>query len=228
MNKRLEIKFILLLIIAFANLTSYAQNQIGLLPQINAEFKIGDDWEIDSKLEGRQLFFQNPFPKEEREAKFERTDLEIVATRSLSSVDAVGAGYLIRRQDGKFLHRFIQQYAIEQKLTASELSHRFRTDQTIEENEAAKFRFRYRIGFEKPLNGQELDQKEFYLKLSNEYLASLKDAKGNLEIRGLASLGYNLSDNNQIEAGIDYRAENLIDSKIVHKAFLNIGWYLSF
>lgn len=218
---------VLIFLFAFTTLNSYAQNQIGLLPQINVDFKIGNDWKVNSKLEGRQLFFQNPFPEGENEAEFERMDLELVATKKLNQSGSIGGGYLIRRQDGKFLHRAIQQYSITQKLVALRLSHRFRTDQTFEKDEAAKFRLRYRISIEKPLNGQEIDPKEFYLKLNNEYFGSLKSSKANLEIRGLASLGYSLSDKNKIETGIDYRAEELIKAKTVHKLFLNIAWYYS-
>jgi len=220
--------YTLLTIAIFACLSSYAQNQVGILPQINIDFSVNKDWKIDSKLEGRQLLFQNPFPEDRNEAEFERADLELVATRNVSPFNAVGAGYLIRRQDGKFLHRFIQQYSISQKLTSSKLSHRFRTDQTFEKDEKIKFRLRYRFSLEKPLQGQTVDPKEFYLKFNNEYFGSLQESKGNLEIRGLASLGYSLSDKSQLEIGADYRAEDLINSKTIHKLFLNIGWNYEF
>jgi len=222
-----KIKVGILFIFILTTLNSYAQNQIGLLPQINADFKIGQDWKVNSKLEGRQIFFKNPFPDGEKESEFERMDLELVATRSLNT-GSIGGGYLIRRQDGKFLHRTIQQYSITQKFVALRLSHRFRTDQTFESDEPTKFRLRYRISLEKPLNGQEIDPKEFYLKFNNEYFGSLESSKGNLEIRGLASLGYNISDKNKFEVGADYRAEDLINSVVTHKLFLNIGWYHSF
>src|SRR5690606_26582727 len=123
-------------------------------------------WKVNSKLEGRQIFFKNPYPEGESEFEFERADLEIVATRSLNT-GSIGGGYLIRRQDGNFIHRAIQQYSITQKLTALRISHRLRTDQTFEKDEDVQFRLRYRISFEKPLNGQEIDPKEFYLKFNN-------------------------------------------------------------
>jgi len=220
--------YTLLLLIIFTGQISYAQNEIGLLPLINADFKLGKDWKLNSKLEGRQLFFQNPFPENQSEFEFERADLEVVLSKNLNPSNAVGGGYLIRREGGNFLHRFIQQYSITQKLIALKISHRFRTDQTLERDQAPIFRLRYRISIEKPLNGQEIDPKELYLKFNNEYFGSLEDSKGNLEIRGLASLGFKLSDENKIEAGVDYRAEDLINSKTVHKLFLNIGWYHSF
>lgn len=221
-------KYYLFLILIFCASICFAQNQIGLLPQINTDFKVGKGWKVNSKLEGRQLFFQNPYPEGESELEFERMDLELVATKSLDALHSLGGGYLIRRQDGLFIHRFIQQFSITQKLIGSRISHRIRTDQTLEKDEAVQLRLRYRFSWEKPLNGMELDPKEMYLKLNNEYLGILKDAKGNLEIRGLASLGFNLSDDTQIETGIDYRAETLINTKVVHKTFLNVGFYHSF
>src|SRR5690606_7744074 len=212
--------YFLLFLISSASI-SFAQNQIGLLPQLHVDFKAGKDWKVNSKLEGRQLFFQNPYPEGQSELGFERPELAVVATKSLDAIPSFGGGYLIRRQDGLFLHRFIQQFSITQKLIGSRISHRLRTDQTLEKDEAVQLRLRYRFSWEKPLNGMELDPKEMYLKLNNEYLGILQDTKGNLEIRGLASLGFNLSDDTQIETGVDYRAESLINTKVVHKGFLN-------
>ena len=218
----------LLILFLFAGLITDAQNQIGLLPQINADFKIGEDWKVNAKVEGRQLFIQHPFPEGKNESEFERLDFEFVASKSLSSFDAIGGGYLVRRQDGKFTHRFIQQYVITQNLFVFRLAHRFRIDQTIENGEKLQLRLRYRASFEQPLNGLIVDPGEFYLKLNNEYLGILKDRKGNLEIRGLACLGYNKSEEDQIETGVDYRLEDIFSSKSVDRLYLYVGWYHSF
>lgn len=218
--------FLLLSLLFYIN--SHAQNQVGLIPQINTNFKLGNSWKVNTKLEGRQLFLQNPYPENVSESEFERLDTELVITKSLDPLHALGGGYLIRRSDKSFKHRFIQQYSITQKLTSARMSHRFRTDQTLEEGEATQFRLRYRLSLEKPLNGLAVDPGEFYLKFTNEYIGILKEKKGNLEIRGLASVGYDLSDKNQIETGIDYRMEDIVSSAINHKLFLNIGWYHSF
>lgn len=207
---------------------SYAQNEIGLIPQINSDFKIGELWKVNSKLEGRQIFFKNPYPDGLNEREFQRLDVELVATKSIDPLHALGGGYLIRRADNSFTHRFIQQYAITRRLLTSRISHRFRTDQTFERDESIQLRLRYRISWEKPLNGLELDPGEFYLKLNNEYLGILQDGKGDLEIRGLASLGYDISDKNHVETGVDYRVENLTGSGATHKLFLSIGLYHSF
>lgn len=220
--------YILIIFLSFISSDLFAQNQVGLLPQLNTDVKIGNDWKLNAKLEGRQLFLQNPFPEGKREAEFERMDLELIASKTLTPSNAIGGGYLIRRQSGAFVHRIIQQFATTQKLNSSRLAHRIRTDQTFEKGESIQLRLRYRLSWEKPLSGLKVDPKEFYLKLNNEYLGILQDKKGNLEIRGLASLGYNISDENKIETGIDYRVEKLIKDTPVHKVFLNVSFYHSF
>jgi len=204
-----------------------AQNQFGIIPVINTSIKLQNDWKINSKLEGRQLLKQHPFPRDESERIFERLDLEVLANKALNSSNDVGLGYLIRQEEGEFIHRFIQQYAYTQKLYSSRLSHRFRTDQTFQKNEAVEFRLRYRASWEKPLSGLQVDPKEFYLKLNNEYLGILQDAKENLEIRGLAAVGYTIGEDNRIETGADYRMEEVF-TQLQHKLFLSIGFYHNF
>lgn len=220
------------LIILFLIVTqaSFAQNRFGVMPQINVGFNLGEAWKVNSKFEVRQILYQNPYDGTGGRAEFERSDLDVIISRNKGDLKGLGAGYLIRRNDsdGSFLHRFIQQYSFSRELTGLNLAHRFRTDQSFEENEGTQYRLRYRISLEKPLNGLKVDPEEFYLKLSNEYVGILKEQKGNMEIRGDASLGYNLSDRTQLESGFNYRAENLIDSTTEHLLWLTIGFYHSF
>ena len=219
--------YLILALLTGLSLAASAQNQFGILPVINTSFKLQNDWKMNAKLEGRQLLKQHPFPADKNDKVFERLDLEVVANKALNSSNDVGFGYLIRREDGKFLHRFIQQYAYTQKLYSSKLSHRFRTDETLEQDEALQLRLRYRASWEKPLSGLQVDPEEFYLKLNNEYLGILQDSKGNMEIRGLAVVGYTIGKANRIETGADYRMEEVF-TKLKHKLFLNIGFYHNF
>ena len=108
------------------------------------------------------------------------------------------------------------------------MSHRIRSDETLEKNEVIELRLRYRLSWEKPLSGLKVDAKEFYLKINNEYLGILQDGQGDLEIRGLATLGYNISDSKRVEAGIDYRIENLIQRTPLNRVFLTIAYFHNF
>ncbi|MGO3267375.1 MAG: DUF2490 domain-containing protein [Sphingobacteriaceae bacterium] len=209
---------------------SRAQNRFGIMPQINTDFKIGRFMKVNTKLENRFILYQNPDGDTGKRSEYERTDIELVLTGTGGALDNFGAGYLIRRDDtnGAFLHRAIQQYSAAQEWGELLLAHRFRTDQTFEKAEAVQYRLRYRVSVEKPLDGQRVDPREYYLKFNNEYLGSLQDSEGNLEIRLLSSLGYNHSEEDQIEVGLDYRAENLIGDNTENLLWLTVGWYHSF
>lgn len=185
---------------------------------------------VNTKLENRFILYQNPYGDTGKRSEYERTDIELVLTGTGGALDNFGAGYLIRRDDtnGAFLHRAIQQYSAAQEWGELLLAHRFRTDQTFEKAEAVQYRLRYRVSVEKPLDGQRVDPREYYLKFNNEYLGSLQDSEGNLEIRLLSSLGYNHSEEDQIEVGLDYRAENLIGDNTENLLWLTVGWYHSF
>lgn len=225
----MRICILMLLLLLFGQF-SYAQNRFGMMPQINTDFKIGEFMKVNTKLENRFILYQNPYGDRGRRSEYERTDLELVLTGTNGALNNFGAGYLIRRNDadGSFSHRAIQQYSAAQEWGELLLAHRFRTDQTFENDEAVQYRLRYRVSVEKPLDGQRVDPREYYLKFNNEYLGSLQEGKGNLEIRLLSSLGYNHSDNDQIEVGFDYRAENLIGGSTENLLWLTVGWYHSF
>lgn len=218
------------ILLLFKGYTCFAQNRFGFAPQINTNFKIGTAWKVNSKIENRFVLYQNPIAEAGSRAGYESSGVEIVVARNRGRLKNLGAGYRIRwsDKDGSFLHRAMQQYSLGQKLNGIQLVHRFKSDQTFEKNEPTQYRLGYRIGIEKPLSGLRVDPEEFYLKVNNEYVGILTNAKGNLEIKLLAALGYNQSDNNQIEMGLDYRAKDLLGGGIGNQLWLKMGWYHSF
>lgn len=209
---------------------SLAQNRFGIMPQINADFKVGTALKVNAKQENRFILHQNPFSEAGARSRYERSDLELLVSGRRGVFNRFGLGYLIRRSDqgGTFLHRSIQQFSTSGSLGSLLLAHRFRTDQTFELEKPVKYRLRYRLSLEVPLNGQQVDAEEFYLKFNNEYLGALQDGIGNFEIRLLTGLGYNISEKDQIELGLDYRAESLVQDNTEHLLWLTVGWYHSF
>ncbi|HIY75246.1 MAG TPA: DUF2490 domain-containing protein [Candidatus Sphingobacterium stercorigallinarum] len=222
--------YTLLLVFLLLAQAGLGQHRFGIMPQINTDFKLGNYLKVNTKLENRFILYQNPLEDAGSRSEYERTDLEVVVTGTRGLLTNFGAGYLIRRNnsDGTFMHRAIQQYSAAQPWGDLLLAHRFRTDQTFEKDEAVQYRLRYRLSLEKPLNGQRVDPREFYLKFNNEYLGSLQDSEANLEIRLLGALGYNHSEDDQLEIGLDYRAENLLGSGTENLLWLTVGWYHSF
>lgn len=211
-------------------LSLQAQHRFGMMPQVNTDFKIGRLLKVNAKLENRFILYQNPLPTHAQRAEYERTDVELIVTANNGLLKNAGMGYLIRRSDddGSFLHRSIQQYSFGQQISNLQLAHRLRTDQTFEKQEATQYRLRYRLSLEKPLSGLKVDPKEYYLKFNTELIGILKEQETNMELRLLSSLGYNLSEENQLEMGLDYRAENLIGHQTENLLWLAIGWYHSF
>ncbi len=208
----------------------FAQNRFGTTPQINAEFDISQFVSIDAKIQNRFLLYQNPLEESSNRSGFDHTGIQFVATAKKGFLKNFGAGYLFRwdNSDGRFVHRIIEQYTTEQQLDVVQLEHRIRADQTFQREEGAKYRFRYSIGVEQPLNGITIDPKEYYLALDNEYVGSFQDGTGHVEIRFSSALGYNISKDDQLEAGLDYRASNLMERDAINTLWLNIGWRHSF
>jgi hypothetical protein len=134
---------------------------------------------------------------------------------------------MIRFRDNEVVHRFIQQYSVVKKYNLFRLGHRISTDQTIRNNNPPQVRLRYRIGVEKALNGKDVDPKEFYFKLNNEYLFAIEGRETDFELRLIPAFGYALSDNNKFEFGIDYRLNEFISGASRNQFWLYLGWFIS-
>lgn len=203
--------------------------QAGLLPSINVNKKLKNDWSLNFKIESRQLLEEgelgddNPF-----EYEYLLTDLAWVASKKIQVNQTLAAGYLIRLRDQKPTHRFIQQYTITKNYSNFRMSHRFVADQTFDEGESMELRLRYRISTLFPLRGQEIDPKEFYLKVNHEYLNAFQDNAYDLEMRLIPLMGYMFSKNNKFEFGLDYRLSSFLERNTDNRFWLSLNWYIAF
>ncbi|GHB68858.1 DUF2490 domain-containing protein [Persicitalea jodogahamensis] len=199
----------------------------GLLPALNVNQKITGTWRLNYKVESRLLGaegrFSEPTPLE---VQHSLTDLAVVASRKVGLNNSLAGGYLIRLEKGGPAHRLIQQYTLVRSFDYFRLAHRFSADQTFSRTEAAEVRLRYRISFDIPLNGREVDDREFYLKINHEYLNALNEGKYGLEIRFVPSLGYAFNDNNKIEFGVDYRLSDFLTGSPENAFWLPLTWYI--
>jgi hypothetical protein len=201
----------------------------GVLPSLNFNKKLPKDWSINAKLEGRYLLASGDFNQEVFERnRYLLTDVALVAAKKIGLNSRVAGGFLARFEDGVFIQRSIQQFVVVRRLPGFRLAHRIVTDQTFSPDEATEFRLRYRISTEIPLNGESLDQKEFYLKINHEYLHSFQDAVFDLEIRMIPLLGYGLSENIKLESGLDYRLSALITGSPEHTFWMTFNLFVEF
>lgn len=223
-------KYVGSILFCFLSMGLWAQGtyEVGLLPGLNINQKLNKSWrlnyKIESRLSGAAGRFSEPLSTE---PKHVLTDLAVLGSRKVGLNNTLAAGYLLRLEKGNVGHRTIQQYTLVRSYNTFRLAHRFSADQTFSKQEPAEFRLRYRLSFDIPLDGQEVDDKEFYLKLNNEYLNSVQGGTYGLEIRLVPSLGYAFNDANKVELGVDYRLSEFLSGPAENTFWLPITWYIS-
>ncbi|MBN2174489.1 MAG: DUF2490 domain-containing protein [Bacteroidales bacterium] len=218
---------IFFLLVWIVSISAKAQDNFssGLLPGINVSIGLTDRFILSNKIESRQVILEKL--SEDMSYKFVLMDVSSVLSFRTSANTRINGGYLIRIVDDRTLHRFIQQFNLVNNLDRMRLAHRFALDQTIGKDLPMEFRTRYRISLEKPLSGEKADPKEFYLKLSNEYLWVVQNKNSDVEIRFISLLGYTANTKNKIEAGFDYRFNEFLLSTSDHDLWINITWYVA-
>ena len=202
---RVATTLIILYLIA-NDLYAQQQHRLGFHPTINLSYKVSNLWKVNTKIESRNVFLEG-ISDEGTEWQFEylRTDIEMVAAYKTGLHSSLGGGYMLRiTSEGTFAHRAKQQYSLVRQFNTLRLGHRFATDQTFREEVPVEYRLRYRLSLEVPLNGHDIDPREFYLKANSELLLSSFDEL-DVEVRGVGVLGYEINARNKLETGIDYR-----------------------
>lgn len=207
---------------------SQAAYELGVLPSININKAINEQYKLNVKVESRQLLEQGFFKDEVPVIyDYELTDIALLGSKKIGH-NRIAAGYQARFREGKYVHRLMQQYAITQQKYKYKLGHRIATDQTIQSNEKNVYRLRYRISGLFALSGQQIDENEFYIKANHEYLNQLQDNHYDLEIRLVPMLGHQFSKSNKLELGLDYRINSFIEQDSRSRFFIATNWYLSF
>ncbi len=199
-----------------------ASHQLGLLPSINLNKKLPKDWSLNFKAESRQSLYRGGFDYE-----YLLTDVALVAAKKIGINTSAAAGYLMRIDAEGVRHRAIQQISFVKRYAGFRLSHRVSADQTFENGDAPEYRLRYRLSSEVPLQGLSLDPKEFFLKLSNEYLGSMQHDDLDLEIRAAAFIGYAISPKQKLELGLDYRLDSFIHGQARNRYWIGLNFYQS-
>ncbi len=195
--------------------------QFGLLPKINVSTKLSENYKWVNSIESRELIYDNQW-----KLTHGLIDIASIVSIKLASDQSFNVGYLVRFRNGGVAHRFIQQYNIVTLADGYRLAHRLGLDQQFQSGESSIYRIRYRIIYEKPLEGNKIDVKEFYLKLGVEALHNF--TKEDLELRGLPFVGYRMSEDDKIELGFDYRRGGILSGLSSNTSWLRVTWYTNF
>lgn len=196
--------------------------QFGAIPFVNINKQINGDFRLNFKTESRHITFRN----NELTVQNELVDFSTLLSTKLDVNKTLAGGFLLRVRDNEIFGRFIQQYTLVQNTDALIWAHRIATDQTFGGG-IDVFRLRYRLSCQIPLNGQDVNDGEFYLKVGNEYLNAFQKNDHDLELRLAIMLGYEITDNNKLEFGIDSRFDSFIDDKLRNRSWFNLGWYFA-
>lgn len=213
-------KHILLLILLFFGFNMYAQVDInlGFLPKVVVSKKINDVSKWVNSLEQRTIMYDEQF-----QIAHNLIDLSTIYSLKTVSNQSFNFGYILRFRNAETIHRTFQHYNFVESYNAVKVGHRIAFEQFYQSKKQTTFRTRYRVSLEKPLNGERVDIKEFYLKLGNEYLYDFDD----VEIRFTPYLGYQLTKRDKIELGIDYRLSNFINNATDNQFWFRTTWYIS-
>lgn len=210
-----------------SNLSAQPTYQFGTLPSLNLNTSLSEDWKLNFQWQSRQSILRGRFDESPNyQVRYQLSDFTILGARKISLNQSIAMGALLRFREGDVIFRSIQQFAIIQRLEHFRMAHRFAADQTFQEEESITFRLRYRIGAEFALSGEKVDRGELYLKINHEYLNAFQDTDYDLEIRLIPLLGYVFSDNNKLEAGLDYRINSFINGSSRNTLWFSMNWFV--
>ncbi len=221
----------LIFILFFSHRT---QAQKGLNLKWESEFSYTQElparWSANAKAAFRQTFFEPSETGTTSTYNFDFSEIQTFLTYETWNTIKLSVGYNFRLAELlenplEKEHRIMQQLAFVTYPEGIRLSHRFRTEQRFQE-EGFINRWRYRLSFEKNLNGTQLDPGEKYLVTSNEILYSFNGNKNEGENRIYIGLGWFFNSTNKLETGFQYRLAG-IGNQIENSIFLTTAYYLS-
>lgn len=220
---------IVIIVAFFIPILSFSQSDFsgGLLPRVNASFKLAGQLKLNSSVELRQQLFNQELGAE-KQAEFVLADWANTLSYKLRSNQSLNFGHTLRSREQDFHHRFTQQFSVVNQKTLFRVGHRLGMDQTFIPKQNTVFRTRYRVSFEKPLRGAEIDNKELYLKVNNEYLGIFTKENADVEVRVVPYIGFEINPKNKVELGVDYRISDFTQNQISHRLWLSVVYFTTF
>lgn len=214
-------KKIIVIILCFFLYQLKAQSNFtfGWLPKINISAKTSEKTKWVNSIEAREEIYNQEF-----NFLHKLIDVTSVFSIKINTNQSLNLGYVVRFSKAKTIHRLLQHYNFIVQLDNFKLANRLGFEQFFSSKSKTQYRVRYRATFQKPLSGQRIDAKEFYIKFANEYLYQL--TKKDLEIRLAPYIGYQLSKKEKLEFGFDYRLGKLRESNQKQGLWFRTTWYI--
>lgn len=217
----------LLIMLLFSGilLAQDSESYLGVVPEINLSYEL-KTIKFNLKAESFQLFHANA-DNPGWNYQYEQTEVQFFVSKKMNPFISLAVGYQYGIEVGdKNTHRGIQQFSYVFKPGNLKWGHRVRTDQTFYHNKATKFRFRYRLLLELPLQGQSIDYSEFYMVVSDEILYAIQDKEQDYENRLILYLGYFFENSNKLQLGLDYRT-GFSSEPLIHNYWIRVGYLVN-
>lgn len=216
------IKGNLTILFLFVSLVFQAQSNFtsGLLPKINLSKKLSSKTKWVNSIEAREVVYKENF-----QFTHNLVDVSTIFSIKTDLNQSVNLGYILRFKEGETIHRLLQHFNIVQNFEELKLAHRLGFEQFFQNKIVPHYRARYRATVQKALSGEKVDVKEWYVKLTNEYLYQFN--KEDFEVRLSPYLGCQLSKKDKLEFGLDYRLGKLLDTPNKNSLWFRATWYIS-
>lgn len=187
-------------------------------PGLSFTKKINNKWAYNFSIQGRQRF--TDFGSGEENFKTDRWELENYGTYTLFGSRKLTAGYMYRTIDPfeaekGYEHRLSQQFAFLTKYGGYRLSHLFLIAERIRSKDYLT-RLSYRLKSDFPLNGENIDEGEFYVIAGNELVYEFNSVGDILENRFSLGIGKQLKKGQKFQFQVVSRYSDLISESRDH------------
>ena len=210
-----------------------ASAQNGLLLQWEPEFsytwELANRWSANTKAAFQQSLSPPTETEPQRQYQFNHMQVQFFATYSVWTNLKLSGGYTFRINDptetlGSHNHRLMQQLAFVSYLRGQRFANRFRLEQRFRD-EGYINRWRYRISFDVPLNGENVDPGEKYLVASDEWLFSFNNQGHESQNRLYLGIGWYANSQRKIEAGFQYRLDGIGTGTLDNTLWFTTAFY---
>lgn len=196
-------------------------------PELSYSWKTSDRLGFNTKL---SIF--NSVRDFDNNRAIEYIEPQFSFSYGLSTRTKVGGGYYYRLStpmidDYQYEHRFLEQIGFISYLGDRRLAHRLRLEQRVRSS-SYQNRFRYRLSYDFPLEGENLDPGEKYLILKDEMMTAFNKDEADAENRASLGLGWYFNSKQKFELGMQYRTLDIFnDGGISHLLLISSTYYLN-
>jgi hypothetical protein len=205
---------------------SQTSHRVGALVGSAAGIQLKNGIRANFGIETRHLF--KGFSQTDWEYDYVRTDITASVSYVASTTGIFSGGYMLIHEPGYDRHRLMQQFTLIDQWMNLRWAHRMMLDQTFGEGWFPRFRLRYRMATEIPLNGQAVDAGEFYIRVNNELVNDFNNNEFDLEVRLVPMVGFAMLTNAKIEWGMDYRTDSFLHGKFRNTYRFTMNYFLDF